>query len=129
MKKIKLDTGVTAVALGSGTLRFHPADPNLYVRFQEAVEKLQSVENELVAKAADADGQTVARLLSDADRQMKNLLDWVFGPGNDFDALLEGVNLLAVASTGERVVTNLFAALEPILVDGAKKCAATMAGK
>ena len=41
MKKIKLDTGVTAVALGSGTLRFHPADPNLYVRFQEAVEKLQ----------------------------------------------------------------------------------------
>jgi len=129
MKKIKLDTGVTAVALGSGTLRFHPADPNLYVRFQEAVEKLQSVENELVAKAADADGQTVARLLSDADRQMKNLLDWVFGPGNDFDALLEGVNLLAVASNGERVVTNLFAALEPILVDGAKKCAATMAGK
>lgn len=129
MKKIKLDTGITAVALGSGTLRFHPADPNLYVRFQEAVEKLQSVENELVAKAADADGQTVARLLSDADRQMKNLLDWVFGPGNDFDALLEGVNLLAVASNGERVVTNLFAALEPILVDGAKKCAATMAGK
>lgn len=129
MKKIKLDTGVTAVALGSGTLRFHPADPNLYVRFQEAVEKLRSVENELVAKAADADGQTVARLLSDADRQMKNLLDWVFGPGNDFDALLEGVNLLAVASNGERVVTNLFAALEPILVDGAKKCAATMAGK
>ena len=129
MKKIKLDTGVTAVTLGSGTLRFHPADPNLYVRFQEAVEKLQSVENELVAKAADADGQTVARLLSDADRQMKNLLDWVFGPGNDFDALLEGVNLLAVASNGERVVTNLFAALEPILVDGAKKCAATMAGK
>ena len=129
MKKIKLDTGVTAVALGSGTLRFHPADPNLYVRFQEAVEKLQSVENELVAKAADADGQTVARLLSDADRQMKNMLDWVFGPGNDFDALLEGVNLLAVASNGERVVTNLFAALEPILVDGAKKCAATMAGK
>lgn len=129
MKKIKLDTGITAVALGSGTLRFHPADPNLYVRFQEAVEKLQAVEAEMVAKAADASGETVARLLFDADRQMKELLSWVFGPGNDFDALLDGVNLLAVAANGERVVTNLFAALEPLLVEGAQKCAASMAGK
>ena len=129
MKKIKLDTGITTVALGSGMLRFHPADPNLYVRFQEAVDKLQAVETELVARATDADGQTVARLLAEADRQMKELLNWVFGPGNDFDALLDGVNLLAVAANGERVVTNLFAALEPILVDGAKKCAASMAGK
>lgn len=129
MKKIKLDTGVMTVALGSGTLRFHPADPNLYVRFQEAVEKLQTVESDLVAKAADADGQAIARLLADADRQMKELLGWVFGPGNDFDALLDGVNLLAVASNGERVVTNLFAALEPILVEGAKKCAAAMTAK
>lgn len=129
MKKIKLDTGVTEVALGEGTLRFHPADPNLYVRFQEAVEKLQAVEAELVEKANGAGGETVARLLADADRQMKELLGWVFGPGNDFDALLGGVNLLAVASNGERVVTNLFAALEPILVEGAKKCAANLAGK
>ena len=129
MKKIKLDTGITAVALGSGTLRFHPADPNLYVRFQEAVEKLRSLETDLVEKAAGASGEAVARLLADTDRQMKELLNWVFGPGNDFDALLEGVNLLAVAANGERVVTNLFAALEPVLMEGAKKCAAAMAGK
>lgn len=129
MKKIKLDTGITTVALGSGTLRFHPADPNLYVRFQEAVEKLQSVESELVAKAADAQGEGIAKLLQEADRQMKEILNWVFGPGNDFDRLLEGVNLLAVAANGQRVVTNLFEALEPVLVEGARKCAATMTGK
>ena len=129
MKKIKLDTGITAVALGSGTLRFHPADPNLYVRFQEAVEKLQAVEAEMVAKAADASGETVARLLFDADRQMKELLSWVFGPGNDFDALLDGVNLLAVAANGERVVTNLFAALQEILEAGVERCARQAAGK
>ena len=89
MKKIKLDTGITTVALGSGMLRFHPADPNLYVRFQEAVDKLQAVETELVARATDADGQTVARLLAEADRQMKELLNWVFGPGNEGAAGME----------------------------------------
>ena len=127
MKKIKLDTGITAVGLGSGVLRFHPADPNLYVRFQEAVEKLRAVEADMVAKAAD--GPDVARRRHEADRQMKDILGWVFGAGNDFDAMLDGVNLLAVASNGERVVTNLFAALEPVLVEGAKKCAANMAAK
>ena len=51
----------------------------------------------------------------------------MFGGDNDFHKLLGGVNLLAVADNGERVVTNLFAALEPVLVDGAKRCAADLA--
>jgi len=53
---------------------------------------------------------------------MKTLLGEIFGSHNDFHAILQGVNLLAVAENGERVVTNLFSALEPILVDGAKLC-------
>ena len=128
MKKIKLDTGVSAVALGGGTLRYHPADPNLYVRFREAAQKLQDMEQDLGAKK-DLTGEQAAALLHAADRQMKDLLGWVFGPGNDFDKIVDGVNLLAVASNGERVVTNLFAALEPLLVEGAKACAAAVAGK
>ena len=54
---------------------------------------------------------------------MKAILNWVFGGSNDFQKLLVGINLLAVAEKGERVVTNLFAALEPVLIEGAKLCA------
>ena len=62
-------------------------------------------------------------LMQEADRQMKEVLSWVFGPGNDFDKLLGGISLLAAAENGERVVTNLFAALQPVLTRGAQLCA------
>ena len=130
MKKIKFDSGLETLAIGGGVLRFNPADPNLYVRFQEAAEKLQAVEDGLAARAGEDDGgEAVIRLLRDADLQMKQILGWVFGPDNDFDAITGGVNLLAVASNGERVVTNLFAALEPVLVAGAKACAQQQTSK
>ena len=123
MKKIAFDTGVQEVVLGAGVLRFHPQDPNLYARFEQAGQKLQAVEKELAEKADKAEGSQVVLLLQEADQKMKEILGWVFGAGNDFDAILGGVNLLAVAGNGQRVVTNLFAALEPLLVEGAMACA------
>ena len=68
-------------------------------------------------------------LMTKADEKMKGILNWVFGGENDFQQLLNGVNLLAVADNGERVVTNLFGALEPVLVEGAKRCADEQAAK
>ena len=127
MKKITFDTGLTEVIFGDGVLRFNPQDPNLYARFDQAAEKLQAVEKEMITKAETAAGKDVVTLLHDADRQMKEILGWVFGAGNDFDAILGGVNLLAIGKNGQRVVTNLFAALEPVLVDGAMACAKTRA--
>ena len=44
------------------------------------------------------------------------------GPENDFDKLLGGVNVLAMAGNGERVVTNLLNALAPVIEKEAKKC-------
>ena len=35
-----------------------------------------------------------------------------------------GVNLLAMASNGQRVIGNLLDALQPVLLDGARQCAA-----
>ena len=122
MKRIKLDSGLEELAIGDGILRFNPRDPNLYVRFEQAVQKLEETEKELVEKAPES-GMEAAKLLHTADEKMKEILGWVFGPGNDFHQILGGVNLLAVAKNGERVVTNLFAALEPVLVEGAKACA------
>ncbi len=70
-----------------------------------------------------ADGAAVVQLLNRADREMKGILSWVFGEGNDFDKILNGVNLLAVADNGQRVVANLLEALQPVLVEGAERCA------
>lgn len=121
MKKLKLDWGVQEYKLGAGVLRFNPSDPNLYARFLEAAGQLPAVEKQLVEDARNLEGQTqeLMILLTRADSRMKGILNDVFR-GNDFDVLLEGVNLLAVASNGERVVTNLLQTLEPLIAAGAE---------
>lgn len=130
MEKIQFDSGVRSYRInGGGILRFNPGDPNLYSRFLEAVGKLQEAEKELTWQAETAQAEDIVKLMQQADEKMKNILGWVFGESNDFHKLLGGVNLLAVADNGERVVTNLFAALEPVLVEGAKRCAGQQAEK
>ena len=54
------------------------------------------------------------------DQKVKAELTYVFGEGNDFDKILDGVSLLAVTKNGEYVITNLFTALLPIIEQGAK---------
>ena len=120
MEKLTFDNGVKSYRInGGGVLRFNPTDPNVYARFLEGAKALQAMEAELSA----GDGVQAVTALAEADRKMKQVLNGIFGGGNDFETLLEGVNLLAVADNGERVVTNLFAALEPILTEGARRCA------
>ena len=128
MEKIQFDSGIRSYRVnGGGILRFNPCDPNVYSRFLEAVDKLQSVEEELGAQAEQADAQARGQLMTHADGKMKEILSWVFGGENDFQEILGGVNLLAMADNGQRVVSNLFAALEPVLVEGARRCAGEQA--
>ena len=128
MEKIQFDSGVRSYRInGGGILRFNPGDPNLYSRFLEAVDKLKEVEAELTRQAEAISGEEIVKLMAQADEKMKSILGWVFGPENDFQKILGSVNLLAVADNGERVVTNFFAALEPVLVEGAKRCAGQQA--
>lgn len=129
MEKIVFDSGVREYKLGNlGVLRFHPGDPNLYARFMEAAEEMKTIEQELVQQAksleAEDSGSAVVKLLQEADRKMKQTLNWVFGHDTDFDRLLGGVNLLAMGANGERVATNLFNALQSVLLAGAKGCVA-----
>ena len=127
MEKLQFDSGVRCYRInGGGVLRFHPGDPNLYSRFLEAVEKFKALEQEL-AESCPKEETDILRVLEEADTKMKQLLNWIFGGDNDFGKLLEGVNLLAVADNGERVITNLLQALEPVLLEGAKRCAGQQA--
>ena len=129
MEKLIFDSGIREFQInGGGVLRFNPGDPNLYGRFLDAMEKVRGVEQELVDRAKEMEqvqdsGAAVLGLLRETDRKLKELLDEVFGEGNDFDALLGGVNLLAVAGNGRRVIENLLGALQPILAQGAEACA------
>lgn len=132
MEILNFDSGIREYKINNnGVLRFNPGDPNVYARFVEASEKIQSIEKNMTDKAAELkenDGAAVLRILADADKQMKDVLDWVFGNGNDFDEIMEGVNLMAVATNGERVITNLLNALLPIIQAGAEECAKEQIG-
>lgn len=130
MENIQFDSGIRTYRInGEGILRFNPGDPNVYARFLEAVEKLKEAEKELTEQAETAKDTQIVELVSQADKKMKGILNWVFGADNDFGQILKGVNLLAVADNGETVITNLFAALEPVLIAGAKRCAGDLAAK
>lgn len=138
MEKLIFDTGIKEYQINDdGVLRFNPSDPNVYARFMDAMEQIQTIEKALVAKAKGiekAEGQTesgaaVLRVMAEADREVKKILTNVFGKGNDFDVLLGGVNLLAVAGNGERVITNFLSVLQPIMVAGAENCAKQQADK
>lgn len=132
MKTIAFDNGIEEFSLqGGGVLRFNPGDPNLYARFLEAEAEMQALENELNAQAQALSGrdkaEAIVKLTAQADRKVKDLLDRVFGGGNDFDKALGGVNLLAQTGNGQRVATNLFRALEDILSEGAARFASEKA--
>lgn len=124
MQKLMFDTGVREFQLPGGVLRFNPSDPNVYHRFMESIKKVEAVEKELVEKAKtlkENNGEEALALLAKADKDTKAALMEAFGHNNDFDQLVEGVNLMAVAGNGERVITNLLAALHPIIESGAKQ--------
>lgn len=129
MEQLIFDSGVKEYQLPGGVLRFNPSDPNVYARFMDSTEKIRSVEKQMAAKAkiiSDKNpenlGEESLRIMRETDQKMKNILNDIFGHGNDFDKLLEGVNLMAVASNGERVISNLLGALQPIMEAGAKAC-------
>lgn len=119
MEEIQLDTGMVQYRINEGGVLFmNPADPGLYARLQEAIQPLEGLEKTLKEKCRD----NPTDFFREADREIRRILQEVFGPPNDFTRILPGVNLLAMTGTGRRVIENLFAALEPILLKGAQAC-------
>lgn len=127
MENLVFDNGIKRYRVnGDGELSFNPSDPNVYGRFLDAMDKIGGVEKEMVNKGKTIkkdDGESVVRLMVDADRRVKTILQEVFGKNNDFDAIFGSVNIMAVASNGERVITNFMNAITPIMQAGAEECA------
>ena len=129
MEKITFDSGMRSFRINeNGVLRFNPSDPNVYARFMDAVEKIKNVQNEQAEQANQVDRnaetapEEILRIMRETDKKVKDILNNEFGNGNNFDELLEGVNLMAVATNGERVIANLIDALLPVMEEGAKAC-------
>ena len=129
MQKLVFDSGIREYQINeNGVLRFNPSDPNVYARFFDAAERIKGIEKDLVEKGKILDaekdtGEAVISLLAEADRQTKEILTGVFGTENDFDKILGGVNLLAPATNGERIITNFINALLPVIQEGAERFA------
>lgn len=117
MKKQKLDCGLREFSLAGGVLRCNPTDPNLYARFLEAAPAFMELERQLEQAKGD-----ILPVLQRADCRLKAQLSRIF-PGNDFEELLMGINLLAVGENGQRVITNLLEMLEPVFREGAESFA------
>ena len=128
-EKLVFDNGIKEFEVnGRELLRFNPTDLNVYRRFFEVAEELPALEREYMEATKAQSGQTggdgfagageVLKIMRDFDAKIKERLSYVFGEENDFDRIVGGVNLMAVGKNGERIVTNVFAALQPILEEG-----------
>lgn len=132
-QKLQLDDGLLRLDVnGNGLLTFNPSDFNVYQRFFGLLKELPELEKRYVAQVEQSAGEPgeeaslelAGRELDrarDMDREIKDRLGAVFGPSNDFDALLGGVNVMAVGNNGQRVITNLLNALAPYIEEGAER--------
>ena len=125
---LTLDDGVLELNInGNGLLRFNPSDPNVYQRFMTLYRALPELEGKYTAQVESPEGdelaatETILERMKAFDGEVKNRLGEVFGRENDFDALLGGVNLMAVGRNGQRIITNLLTALTPYLDEGVKQ--------
>lgn len=132
-KTLQFDDGLLRLDInGNGLLTFNPSDFNVYQRFFGLLKELPELEKRYTVQVEQPDEehgaeealQLAGRELDrakDMDREIKDKLGAVFGPGNDFDALLGGVNVMAMGNNGERVITNLLNALAPYIEEGAER--------
>lgn len=139
MEQLIFDDGTREFQVNGGEiLRFNPQDLNLYHRFFEAMGEIDRLAREYAAdrqvntgETMDASGfpQEPAALTAakEYDRKVKELLSGVFGVRNDFDKILNGVNILAIGSNGQPIITNFLDALAPIIREGAGKTAKSRA--
>ena len=129
-KALQFDDGLLRLDInGNGILTFNPSDFNVYQRFFGLLKELPQLEKRYAAEVEQPGSEDDSFALAgreldrarELDREIKDKLGVAFGPGNDFDALLGGANLMAVGNNGQRVITNLLNALAPYIEEGAKR--------
>lgn len=131
MKELIFDDGVQEIPVnGRAVLRLNPNDPNLYLRFKNAVNDIRRMESELDQKREETmDNLEILDLLGEYDQKVKVMLCQVFGQENDFDQIFGGRSVMGLARNGELAITNFFNALMPVFDEAAKTYARAEADK
>ena len=131
MEKITFDTGIKTYQINdNGILRFNPSDPNLYKRFKDLRVEIEQIQKDYNERSKNTEnGEDAIDLLAEYDARVKKSLSPVFGEENDFDSILDGANVMAVASNGELVITTFLDAMLPIVEEGVKTYAKMEAQK
>lgn len=131
MQKITFDTGIKTYQINdSGVLKFNPSDPNLYKRFKDLRVEIEQIQKDYSERSKTTEsGEDAIDLLAEYDARVKKSFSHVFGEENDFDSILGGANVMAVASNGELVITNFLDAMLPIVEEGVKTYAKMEAQK
>jgi hypothetical protein len=147
MDNLIFDTGIKEYLVNEGeTLKFNPTDQNVYARFVEFYNEIGDITKEYDnavkehgkvgpdgEKELDEKGfETASKLMEiskKTDRTIKDRLTYVFGESNDFDKMLDGVNIMAMTDTGQMVIENFLDALLPIIETNAEKRKAIMDSK
>ena len=129
MEIITFDTGIKTYQINdSGVLKFNPSDPNLYKRFKDLRVEIEQIQKDYNERSKTTEEDAID-LLAEYDARVKKSLSHVFGEENDFDSILGGANVMAVASNGELVITNFLDAMLPIVEEGVKTYAKMEAQK
>lgn len=137
MERISLNTGVKEFEIADhtgkvlGVLRLNTTDQNVYARFVDMYNNLPEIQkkyNKADEDLLDSEEATLAEFKAyrDVDAEIKAQLSTVFGEGNDFNQLLDGMNIMAMTDTGATVLENLLEALLPLIETDAKKRAELM---
>lgn len=128
-KKVQFDDGLIRLDInGNGILAFNPSDFNVYQRVYALTRELPELEKQYSREVEESETEfeRVGKELDRAreiDLAVKKKLSHAFGDKNDFDVLLDGVNVMAFGGNGERIITNLLNALMPYIEEGISKIA------
>lgn len=127
-EKLMFDDGILELEInGNGVMRFNPSDQNMYQRVCTLAQELPKLQERYEAEVETPEGDELAQAVAvldrmrEFDREVKGRLAEAFGPENDFDRLLGGVNMMAYGRNGERVITNFLNAIMPYLEEGMKQ--------
>ena len=132
MQKLTIPTGTVEIQInGRRGLRVNPGDPDVYMKCAELCRDLPGMSERLRTQAdslSDAESlETAMAAARELDAAVKARLNQIFNA--DFDALLGGVSMLAIAENGHTVLENLLTAVMPALEAGIAARGAALRGR
>ena len=131
MAGIRFDTGAEEYDInGRAVLRFNPTDPELYACILDFQEKEDEYEQRFAALQNDMTGETdeeglpvgaaeLVRAMRQLDGELKADLRRIFGEDNDFDAIFDHRNALALNTDGETILSGFLTAIAPYIKNDA----------